>query len=74
MSEMSERLEKMQEFFSAPKTPNQLAWGYSHMIMHWILTKDDSIKCDINPKSTLLEVANLAHQVGIDADITAWDK
>ena len=41
--EISQRLKEVQDFFSAPETPNQLAWGYAHMINHWLLTRDKSM-------------------------------
>ena len=65
---MSNELKKVQEFFSAPETPNQLAWGYAHMAMHHILTSNDDVDLGITPQSTLLEVAEVAHKHGVSLD------
>jgi len=71
---ISQRLKEVQDFFSAPETPNQLAWGYAHMINHWLLTRDKSVKEEITPETTLGEVAEIAHRIGLDGDVTGWDK
>jgi len=64
--------QKILKMFSAPETANQLAWGYVHMIEHYLLSNGKEA-IGITPQSKLIDIAGYALKNDIHEDLTSWN-
>lgn len=54
------------DFFAAPPTENEEAWGLVHWVQHCILSKDENATVEpLTPQSSLLDLVRIARAAGI---------